>query len=90
MPAIELRVHGKKFNGIPLGKLHLFCLLQRALQWRWCMQVLTAVTCAGGLFLRPLSAFTFSGTCGTANFRMVVMKANGKWRDVIANGSTGQ
>ena len=34
------------------------CLLQRALQWRRC-RYCPAVTCAGGLFLQPLSAFTF-------------------------------
>ena len=26
----------------------------------------------------------------TADFRMVVQKVNGKWRDIIANGSTVQ
>ena len=26
----------------------------------------------------------------TADFRMVVQKVNGKWRDVIANGNTIQ
>ena len=33
---------------------------------------------------------TILQNCNTADFRMVVQKVNGKWRDIIANGSTVQ
>ena len=32
----------------------------------------------------------YEGVRGTADFRIVGQKVNGKWRDVIANGNTVQ
>ena len=53
---IELRVHGKKFNGMPLGKLH---LLAAACTPMAAVQVLTGYNLRWWSFLQPLSAFTF-------------------------------
>ena len=40
--------------------------------------------------LCALLEYQVPGLTHTGNFRMVGQKANGKWRDVIANGSTVQ
>ena len=47
---------GQKFNGMLLGKLHLLAAVCTPMV---VVQVLTGCNCAGGLFLQPLSAFTF-------------------------------
>ena len=61
---IELRVHGKKFNGMPLGKLH---LLAAACTPMAAVQVLTGCNLRWWSFLQPLNAFILSGTCGGAD-----------------------